>query len=130
MWWSVSTMLFIRVIVSKTYMDYGLFNVPQKERFALEMVNLVVMFVTFILNISLCFTVPWENQNSLECGLEPRNGGCEWEVVDREQSNLPAAIGGSSIGQALVLALIMVNSIHYWTRGGYTPVAIHEPAEG
>ena len=92
-------MLFIRVVISKTYMDHGLINVPQKARFALEVVNLVVMFATFILNISLCFTEPWENQ-------------------DRDRSKLPAAIFGISIGQALVLLLIMLNSIYYWTRGG------------
>lgn len=54
-------MLCIRVTISKTYTDHGLFKVPQKTRFSLEMMNLVVMFATIILNISLCVTVPWEN---------------------------------------------------------------------
>ena len=62
------------------------------------MLNLVVMFTTIILNISLCFTEPWEND-------------------DRDQSGLPAAIISINIGQALVLLIILANSIYYWTRG-------------
>ena len=58
---NLSSMLCIRVTISKTYTDHGLFKVPQKTRFSLEMMNLVVMFATIILNISLCVTVPWEN---------------------------------------------------------------------
>ena len=81
------------------YTDHGFFKVPLKARFALEMLNLVVMFSTFILNISVCIIQSLENQG-------------------RDQSSLPNAIIGSSIAQALVLLLIMVNSIYYWTRGG------------
>ena len=63
------------------------------------MLNPMVMFSTFILNISVCIIEPLENQG-------------------RDQSSLPKTIIGSSIVQALLLLLIMVNSIYYWTRGG------------
>ena len=97
--------------MEKTYMDHGFFNVPQKARFAIEMVNLVAMCVTFILNISLCFTEHWENQ---ECKFVH----CAFEQWARDQSKLPGAILAISIGQALVLIVIMLNSIYYWTKGG------------
>ena len=91
-------MFYIKFTFVKSYTDHGLFKVSQEARFSLEMLNLVVMFTTIILNISLCFTEPWEND-------------------DRDQSGLPAAIICISIGQALVLLIILANSIYYWTRG-------------
>ena len=92
-------MFCIRFTFVKSYTDHGLFKVPQKERFSLEMLNLVVMFATIILNISLCFMLPWENE-------------------DQDQSGLPTAIVCISISQAIVLLIILANSIYFWTRGG------------
>ena len=91
-------MFFIKFTFVHSYTDHGLFKVPRKERFSLEMLNLVVMFATIILNVSLCFTLPWGNE-------------------ERDQSGLPTAIGCISIGQAMVLLIILANSIYYWTRG-------------
>ena len=95
----MTTTVMLTLCLHYAYTDHGFFKVPQKARFALEMLNLMVMLSTFILNISLCIIEPWENQG-------------------RDQSSLPKAIIGSSIAQALLLLLIMVNSIYYWTRGG------------
>ena len=89
-------MICIRVVLTKTYVDHGLFNVPQKTRVTLEMVNLVVMFATFFLNISLCITELWR-----------------WENVD-----LLPLILGTNIVHALVLLLIMAMAIYHWTLGG------------
>ena len=96
-------MFCIKFTIIKSYTDHGLFKVPQKERFSFEMLNLAVMFATIILNISLCFTLPWENN-------------------DRDRSGLPTAIGCISIGQAMVLLIILANSIYYWTRGGLSDI--------
>ena len=65
------------------------------------MLNLVVMFSTFILNISVCIIEPLENQG-------------------QDNSSLPKAIICISIVQALLLLLIMVNSMYYWNRGGFS----------
>ena len=98
-------MICLTVTITKTYVDHGLYNVPQNTRFALEMLNLVVMFATFVLNISICIT-------------EQR----QWEFQE-----LHDVIFGIYIAQALVLLLIMTMAINYWTRGGlsYLLYAMH-----
>ena len=86
-----SAMICIRVVLTKTYVDHGLYNVPQNTRFTLEMLNLVVMFATIVLNASLC-TIGFQD--------------------------LQGVVLGINIVQALVLLLITAMAINYWTRGG------------
>ena len=89
-------MICLRVILTKTYVDHGLFNVPQNIRFGLEMLNLVVMLATFVLNISLCIIEPWPLEMF---------------------QNLHGAIFGINFAQSLVLLLVMTMAIIYWTEG-------------
>lgn len=98
-------MICLRVVLTKTYVDHGLFRIPQKTRFTLEMVNLVVMFATFFLNISLCITELWL-----------------WGSVD-----LLPLIFGTNIVHALVLLLIMAMAIFHWTKGLVLPSARRRP---
>ena len=97
-------MIYLRVVISKTYVDHGIFKVPQNIQFIFEMVNLVVMLATFVLNISMCIITPMEQDSSSESR-------------SRENSGIPGAILGINIAQALVLILIIVNSIFHWTKG-------------
>ena len=97
-------MIYLRVVISKTYVDHGIFKVPQNIQFIFEMVNLVVMLATFVLNISMCIIIPMEQDSSSESR-------------SRVNSGIPGAILGINIAQALVLILIIVNSIFHWTKG-------------
>ena len=89
-------MICLTVTITKTYVDHGLYNVPQNTRFALEMLNLVVMFATFVLNIVLC-------------------------IIERPpfETSLPVTIFGINLFQALVLLIIMTMATYHWTKGGF-----------
>merc|ERR1711963_1194224 len=91
----------MRVVISKTYVDHGIFKVPQNMQFIFEMLNLVVMFATFVLNISISIITPMEQAVLSEYWLQ-------------DNSDIPGAILGINIAQALVLVLIILNSIFHW----------------
>ena len=78
-----------------------------RTQFIFEMVNLVVMLATFVLNISMCIVAPKEQNSSSGYGMQ--------RVQDN--SGIPGAILGINIAQALVLVLIILNSIFHWTKG-------------
>ena len=97
-------MICLRVVISKTYVDHGIFKVPQNMQFIFEMLNLVVMLATFVLNISVCVITPMEQAIPSENWLQDNSG-------------IPVAILGINIAQALVLIPIIANSIFHWTKG-------------
>jgi len=101
---SVPRMICLRVVISKTYVDHGIFKVPQNMQFIFEMLNLVVMFATFVLNISMCIITPMEQAIPSEYWLQDNSG-------------IPGAILGINIAQAVMLVLIILNSIFHWTKG-------------
>ena len=72
--------------------------------FIFEMLNLVLILATFVLNISMCVITPMEQAIPSENWLQDNSG-------------IPVAILGINIAQALVFVLIILNSILDWTKG-------------
>ena len=106
-----TAMICFRILIHRTYVDCGLVKVSEKCRFIIELINLLLMFVTFVLNIVLTVEIS-------QMALGSWNDGWRrWDFDDWDQPVFPGMIVGFNVTQAVVLFLVMANSLHYWTNG-------------
>ena len=106
-----TAMICFRILIHRTYVDCGLVKVSDKWRFIIELINLLLMFVTFVLNIVLTVKIS-------QMALGSWNDGWRrWDFDDWDQPVSPGVIVGFNVTQAVVLFLVMANSLHYWTNG-------------
>ena len=104
-------MICLRILIRRTYVDCGMVKVSDKWRFIFELINLLLMFVTFVLNIVLTVKI-----SQMASGAW-NDSWRRWDFDDWDQPVFPGMIVGFNVTQAVVLFLVIANSFHYWTNG-------------
>jgi len=101
------------LVITSTRVSSGCVPVSQKWRFRLELVALLLMIQTFILNLVLVVL----GVTGLYSGTPVKHECVEHTCFYAPASQQYYSVLASNVPQAAALLLIIVKSAHYWTRG-------------